>query len=224
MADAPEVKRKVRGPASGRPAVARAGGGEPAFAGAGGDARSKRVRACARERRRSSRGPSSCTRRSPRWSSTTRCAGARAASANGRPAAGSRARACAAASRGLRGRRACGAPEKPPLACRLPVPSKVQDVVVSTQEVAASSVASKKWALFGFRRGESGGGWERCVAGGLPARGLCLRHQAPAPARRLALNRITVRSLEPATDIAALAEEIVDKCKLIHPTKVGRSH
>lgn len=33
-------------------------------------------------------------------------------------------------------------------------------------------------------------------------------------------HRITVRSLSEGTNIPALAAEIVDKCKLIHPSKV----
>jgi hypothetical protein len=32
--------------------------------------------------------------------------------------------------------------------------------------------------------------------------------------------RITVKSLSESTDIQALAAEIVEKCKLIHPSKV----
>lgn len=35
--------------------------------------------------------------------------------------------------------------------------------------------------------------------------------------------RITVKSLDASTDLAALAADIVDKCKLIHPSKVGRA-
>jgi hypothetical protein len=33
--------------------------------------------------------------------------------------------------------------------------------------------------------------------------------------------RITVKSLSERTDLAALSADIVDKCKLIHPSKVG---
>jgi hypothetical protein len=34
-------------------------------------------------------------------------------------------------------------------------------------------------------------------------------------------HRITVRSLDLSTDLRALASDIVDKCKLIHPSKVS---
>ncbi|KAI8472723.1 MAG: kinesin-associated protein-domain-containing protein [Monoraphidium minutum] len=36
-----------------------------------------------------------------------------------------------------------------------------------------------------------------------------------------AVKKITVRSLDSATDLGGLAAEIVDKCRLIHPTKTG---
>lgn len=35
--------------------------------------------------------------------------------------------------------------------------------------------------------------------------------------------RITVKSLNERTDLQALAAEVVDKCKLIHPSKVWSS-
>ena len=32
--------------------------------------------------------------------------------------------------------------------------------------------------------------------------------------------RIRVKNLNPSTDIGALARDIIDKCKLIHPSKI----